>query len=247
MGAQGGAANCPSPRGEPRGVHINVVAVPVSAQGNFRLYPANIGPPIAGLLNYKAGVQNIANAGTFKTFFSVGVREIEIQNRVGTAHLVIDVMGYYHEVNDVPGVDWSSIYGIVWIPSTSSLSPTLLRSQTIDCPGVGTQYVVATGSANISLYSGGGSASDVPGVLTSLSTSNSYDFATEGKFGVRQNVTSSPNTRVGYGTISKTHVFTCTGGSSLTVRLFAFRTTTSGDQTRANRVSLVLTVFPKKY
>jgi hypothetical protein len=80
-------------------VHINVVAVPVSAQGNFRLYPANIGPPIAGLLNYKAGVQNIANAGTFKTFFSVGAREIEIQNRVGTAHLVIDVMGYYHEAD----------------------------------------------------------------------------------------------------------------------------------------------------
>ena len=142
LGGQGGAANCPSPRGEPRGVHINVVAVPVSAQGNFRLYPANIGPPIAGLLNYKAGVQNIANAGTFKTFFSFFSREIEIQNRVGTAHLVIDVMGYYYDVDDAPGIEFQNDGS-----GGASLSNVLQTrgSLNVTAPASGFVYVVATG------------------------------------------------------------------------------------------------------
>ena len=98
VGAQGGAANCPSPRGEPRAVHINVTAVPVSGQGNVAAFPANISPPNASLINYKTGVQNIANAATIKTYFSLGAQEIGIHNRVGTPHLVIDVMGYYYEL-----------------------------------------------------------------------------------------------------------------------------------------------------
>jgi hypothetical protein len=98
VASQGGASNCPSPRGEPRCVHINVTVVPVSGKGNFGAFPANVSPPLASLINYVAGVQNIANAANIKTYYSIGSEEIGIINRNGTAHLIIDVMGYYHEM-----------------------------------------------------------------------------------------------------------------------------------------------------
>ena len=45
VGAQGGSAICSSSKGEPRGVHLNVTAVPVDGTGNFKAFPANVGPP----------------------------------------------------------------------------------------------------------------------------------------------------------------------------------------------------------
>ena len=92
----GNPAGCPSPRGEPSAVHINVTAVPQSGTGNFVVFPANVAPPFASLVNYKAGVQNIANAATIKTYFQAAAREIEVINRNGFSHLVIDVMGYFY-------------------------------------------------------------------------------------------------------------------------------------------------------
>ncbi len=91
----GNPAGCPSPGGEPSAVHINVTAVPQSGQGNFAVFPANVGPPNASLLNYKAGVQNIANAATIRTFVQVSSEEISVINRNGFSHLVIDILGYY--------------------------------------------------------------------------------------------------------------------------------------------------------
>ena len=92
----GNPAGCASPRGEPSAVHINVTAVPQSGSGYFGVFPANVEPPNASLVNYKTGVQNIANAATIKTYYQAGAREIEVINRNGSAHLVIDVMGYYY-------------------------------------------------------------------------------------------------------------------------------------------------------
>lgn len=91
----GNPFGCPAPRGEPKGVIINVTAVPVSGSGNFRAFPANVNPPTASLVNYRAGVQNIANAASVETYELGGPRELEIQNSFGFSHLVIDVMGYY--------------------------------------------------------------------------------------------------------------------------------------------------------
>jgi hypothetical protein len=92
----GNPAGCPSPGGEPSAVHMNVAAVPQSGQGHFAVFPADVSPPNASLVNYRTGVQNIANAATIKTFVQVGAGEIEVINRFGFAHLVIDVMGYYY-------------------------------------------------------------------------------------------------------------------------------------------------------
>ena len=96
IGPQGGfSGGCPAPRGEPRGVILNVTAVPVGGAGNFRLYPTNVSAPNASFVNYRAGVQNVANGGTFETGPVVlGPREITVLNSFGFSHLVIDVMGY---------------------------------------------------------------------------------------------------------------------------------------------------------
>jgi hypothetical protein len=91
----GNPAGCPAPRSEPKGVIINIVAVPVAGQGNFGAFPANIAPPFAAVVNYRAGVQNIGNGLSVETYESGGPREIEFINRFGYSHLVVDIYGYY--------------------------------------------------------------------------------------------------------------------------------------------------------
>ena len=93
----GNPAGCSSPQGEPAAVHINVTAVPQSGIGWFTVFPANVPPPLASLVNYDGAVQNIANAATIKCYFQAGAKEIEVSNGGnGISHLVIDVMGYYY-------------------------------------------------------------------------------------------------------------------------------------------------------
>jgi hypothetical protein len=91
---QGGTDSCPSPKGEPRSVHINVTAVPLS-NGWITAYPYCSDPPIASLVNYRSDAQNVANSGTIKTCVNCP-KDINIKSGGGTAHVVIDVMGYYY-------------------------------------------------------------------------------------------------------------------------------------------------------
>jgi hypothetical protein len=96
VASQGGnSAGCPSPAGEPLAVALNVTAVPVAGRGNIVAYPFGSVPPNASLVNWQAGVQNVANSGTVKTCFNC-TKDINIKSRVGTVHVVIDVLGYYH-------------------------------------------------------------------------------------------------------------------------------------------------------
>lgn len=102
-GQNGGDApyrvNCPSPRGEPRAVHINVTAIGGDSNGNFRVYPAGTTTPATSWVNWQAH-KNVANQGTVKTKFSrvATAKDIEVYALSG-AHLAIDVLGYYHEVD----------------------------------------------------------------------------------------------------------------------------------------------------
>ena len=70
---------------------LSRMRLPVGIIGGHRHRPLS-------LINYVAGVQNIANAANIKTYYSLGSEEIGVINRNGTAHLIIDVMGYYHEM-----------------------------------------------------------------------------------------------------------------------------------------------------
>ena len=88
-------------------MHLNVATVLVEGPGNFKAFPANVPPPNASFVNYRAGVQNVANAGTIKTYYAMGQPEIEVRNSFGTAHLVIDVWGYYHSTEHLAGADFA--------------------------------------------------------------------------------------------------------------------------------------------
>ena len=90
----GNPVGCPSPSGEPRAVHVNVTAVPVADSGNILAFAFGSAAPNASMVNYRAGAQNVANSGTVKTCFNC-VKDINIQSNYGTAHVVIDVLGYY--------------------------------------------------------------------------------------------------------------------------------------------------------
>lgn len=97
--AQGGnTAGCPSPVGEPRGVMVNITAVPSVGQGNLLGYPAGTTAPAKGsTVNYKTGLHNIANAASFKTrFLDAVTTDLALRNRFGSTHVTMDVLGYYN-------------------------------------------------------------------------------------------------------------------------------------------------------
>jgi hypothetical protein len=100
IGSQGGnSSGCASPRGEPRAVHINATVVP-PANGFLTVYPANIAQvPAVSLLNYQAGI-NIANAGIIQTHHAIGPPELRVYAN-GDTHVIIDVLGYFHEVDAI--------------------------------------------------------------------------------------------------------------------------------------------------
>lgn len=91
---------CPFALGEHVAVHLNVTVVPTgpSGQGGYvTVWPHGETQPASSFINYKAGVQNIANAGTVKTHSSDGATaDISVYAR-RDLELIIDVMGYYTE------------------------------------------------------------------------------------------------------------------------------------------------------
>lgn len=152
------------------------------------------------------------------------------------------------DISDEAGVDYSQPATGSYISSEVKDYPALLASSTLTCPGIGTKYVVAAGSVWVDLYGRNVplnlGQTYVPSVYMSLSSDNSWNDAAQGGYGVVTTVTNE-NTLVGTGTISKTNVFTCIGGNSLTVKLYAIRT--AGPKTFARAPSLVLTVYPTRY
>ncbi len=97
VASQGGNSDgCPSPKGEPRAVHVNVTAVPLG-NGNISAFPFGSPRPNASLVNYRSDAQNVANSATVKTCFYCG-KDISVRSNFGRAHVVIDVQGYYYSM-----------------------------------------------------------------------------------------------------------------------------------------------------
>ena len=118
-----------------------MTAVPVDGTGNFKAFPAHVGPPNASFVNYRAGVQNVANAGTIRTYYALGQPEIEVRNSFGTAHLVIDVMGYYHNTEHLAGADFAGGNQSILLGDNT----TTVRSIDITAPAAGRVIVNASG------------------------------------------------------------------------------------------------------
>lgn len=107
-GQGGNSAGClpPPGKGEPRAVHLNLTITQANANGNARVYPANVATPNASLVNYYVGV-NIANAATVQSFFALGPREIRVFV-TQTTHVIGDVLGYYYDADIAVGADYVS-------------------------------------------------------------------------------------------------------------------------------------------
>jgi hypothetical protein len=96
ISAQGGdSAGCSSPQGEPLAVHINMVAVNPTGKGNLQAFPVGAGPGAGLSVNYNNIDTNLANAGTVKTVVNSGP-DITVASNFSSAHVVIDVLGYYY-------------------------------------------------------------------------------------------------------------------------------------------------------
>ncbi len=144
-GQGGNPAGCPSPRGEPRAVHINVTVVPVGGSGFVKVYPFNTSEPNASLVNFTAGT-NIANAATVQTCFLCGP---DITVKVSqAAHVIIDTLGFYHEGDEIAESSTGFFFGtLVTEPSMTSMD-----SITINVPGPG--QVIVRAMANIATLGG---------------------------------------------------------------------------------------------
>jgi hypothetical protein len=119
---QGGySGGCIAPRGEPRGVHINIVAVNSTAPGYLTVWPYNATRPLAAVLNYSPTDKTdpISNAFTVKTNYGGGF-DISVYAYRQT-HVVADVMGYYYETEQTQ-VDNYVNYATTSVPAGNTFS-----------------------------------------------------------------------------------------------------------------------------
>jgi len=89
---------CPFALGEHSAVHLNVTVVPrgPDGQGGYvTVWPQGETQPETSFMNFRAGLQNMANAGTVRTNNSdAATPDISVFS-LRDIDLVIDVMGYY--------------------------------------------------------------------------------------------------------------------------------------------------------
>ena len=112
-----GGSNCSETIKEPRAAHVNVTVIP-SGIGNVRAYPAQGSVPNASLVNVRPGT-NIANAAIIKTLYEIGPGELGIYSS-NSAHIVIDVLGYFYDVPNPPVIDADYIAGQVATPTSTT-------------------------------------------------------------------------------------------------------------------------------
>jgi len=102
IGVQGGnPANCGVPGADPPALAVVVSAVSPTGPGNLRTYATGGTIPNASLLTYTAGTTISAGAIT-ESCTSCGT-ELTVRNQGGgTAHVVVDVVGYFHAPIQTP-------------------------------------------------------------------------------------------------------------------------------------------------
>ena len=100
MVAQGGSpSGCASLRGEPRGVLINMIAVNPIGKGNLQASPIGASEGLSVNFNGANNV-NLANAGAIQTsYFYPSGADIEVSANFASVHAVVQVLGYFHEIN----------------------------------------------------------------------------------------------------------------------------------------------------
>jgi hypothetical protein len=82
-----------------KAVTLNVTAVNAGAVGDFRIYPADAPVPNTSTINFAAGKTRANNAVVvLGTFGEIAVQNDMPPSATATAHVVIDVSGYFKAV-----------------------------------------------------------------------------------------------------------------------------------------------------
>ena len=149
MVAQGGnPGGCFSLRGEPRGVMINMIAVDPLGKGNLQASPIGASQGLSVNFNGANNV-NLANAGAIQTsFLHPSGADIEVSANFANVHAVVQVLGYFHEINgeDIAASDSSgTIAGGINVGSGPA-NYTTLASRVVTVPVNG--RVVIMGEAS---------------------------------------------------------------------------------------------------
>jgi uncharacterized repeat protein (TIGR01451 family) len=76
-----------------RAISVNLTVTQSTAAGNLRLYPAGTTMPLASSLNYGAGQTRASNAVV--PLNGLGELAVRCNQPAGTAHLILDVNGYF--------------------------------------------------------------------------------------------------------------------------------------------------------
>jgi hypothetical protein len=76
-----------------KAVSLNLTVTQPTASGNVRLYPAGTSLPLASTINYPAGQTRANNA--IASLSALGQVAIRCSQPSGTAHVVLDVNGYF--------------------------------------------------------------------------------------------------------------------------------------------------------
>jgi hypothetical protein len=72
---------------------LNVTVTEATARGNLRLYPAGTQVPLASTINYGPGQTRANNA--VATLNDLGELAVRCTQASGTAHVILDVTGYF--------------------------------------------------------------------------------------------------------------------------------------------------------
>jgi hypothetical protein len=84
-----------------KAVAINIVAVGGTGPGHLTAWPSNQTPPLASVINYAAIGTNLANGVILPLCDEIAVNpcasgDLSFVAAVSSAHLVVDVVGYFH-------------------------------------------------------------------------------------------------------------------------------------------------------
>ncbi len=148
----GNATGCASPRGEPRAVHINLTAAPVTGPGNLRVYPQNLAtPPGVSSVNFQSS--NIANALIVQTYYNpLGPKEIRVMASNGSANVIADVLGYFYDADLTLGRgktltgDWA-VYTIASAAGQVAATPISYPLELASAPAAPAANFIAPGGA----------------------------------------------------------------------------------------------------
>ena len=220
-----------------KAVAINIVAANPGGPGNLRAWPANQSMPTASLVNYSS--VNIANGVVVPMCDEVGSPpcmdgDITFLATVSGAHLVVDVMGYFHA--------GSTRFTL----SNTALGHLALQSNTTGHSNTANGYFAllhnTTGNGNtangyFALQSNNtGGSNTALGFQALLSNTIGTGNTATGIFALLSNTTGSNNVALGNSagaalTIGSNNI--CIGHSGVAAESSTIRIGTAGTQTRA--------------